>query len=124
MTSAVVLPWPPAELNPNKRLHWAVKRKHVKAYRDACCLLAREAGLSVDWEGDVCLWVNFYPPDRRRRDDDNLVAAFKAGRDGMADALGVDDKRFRVYPYLHESPVKGGKVSVTLTTMPTMEDAP
>ena len=48
--------------------------------------LEREAGIAVDWDGDVHLWVDFYPPDKRRRDDDNVIAAFKAGRDGLADA--------------------------------------
>ena len=83
MTCSVVLPWPPKELNPNKRLHWSTKRKHVAKYRAMCFALAREAGIAVDWDGDVHLWVDFYPPDKRRRDDDNVIAAFKAGRDGL-----------------------------------------
>ena len=28
--------------------------------------LEREAGIAVDWDGDVHLWVDFYPPDKRR----------------------------------------------------------
>ena len=32
----------------------------------------------------------------RRRDDDNLVAGLKWARDGIAQALGVDDSVFRV----------------------------
>jgi hypothetical protein len=40
------------------------------------------------------LSLNFYPRDRRKRDDDNLIASFKSGRDGIADALGVDDVNF------------------------------
>ena len=33
---------------------------------------------------------------RRRRDDDNLAASCKAYRDGIADALGIDDFRLRL----------------------------
>ena len=124
MTREVILPWPPSALNPNKRLHWAQKRKHAKAYRDACCMLSKQAKLAVDWDGDIALWVDFFPPDRRSRDDDNLVAAFKSGRDGLADALGVDDKRFRVLPYLQITPYPLGYVRVRLTPMPKQEDAP
>ena len=109
----VELPWPPAELNPNKRLHWSVKRKHVATYRSQCAWLAKQARLAVHWDGDVHVWIDFFPPDKRRRDDDNLVAAFKAGRDGLADALGIDDARFRIHPYLHTS--VAGKVVVRLT---------
>ena len=75
--------------------------------------LEREAGIAVDWDGDVHLWVDFYPPDKRRRDDDNVIAAFKAGRDGLADALRIDDSRFRLHPYLQTKP--GGFVLVKMT---------
>ena len=64
-------------------------------------------------EGDLHLWIDFYPPDRRHRDDDNLTAAFKAGRDGIADALKVNDKRFRSHPYVKD--VTGGLVKVRIT---------
>lgn len=35
--------------------------------------------------------LTFYLPDARSRDDDNLAAACKAYRDGIADALQIDD---------------------------------
>jgi crossover junction endodeoxyribonuclease RusA len=34
-------------------------------------------------------------PDKRHRDADNCLAAAKAGLDGMADALGVNDRHFQ-----------------------------
>ena len=43
----------------------------------------------------VAIDLTFYPPDRRHRDDDNMLAAMKAGRDGLADALGVNDHKFK-----------------------------
>ena len=114
----VTLPWPPKELSPNARVHWSKKSKSAKAYRLACYVLALEAGLrSVDWEGKVHIWLDFYPPDKRQRDDDNLVASFKSGRDGLADALGIDDKRFVCHPMVREQ--IGGMVKITLTPGPT-----
>lgn len=35
--------------------------------------------------------ITFFRPDRREYDKDNLVARFKAGQDGLADVLKVDD---------------------------------
>jgi crossover junction endodeoxyribonuclease RusA len=117
----VTLPWPPKELNPNASLHWTAKRKAARLYRAACNVVALQAGLrkgSVTWEGDIHVWIDFYPSDRRARDDDNLIAAFKAGRDGLADALGVDDKRFRIHPYVMTQ--IGGMVKVRLSPGPSL----
>jgi len=95
----IVMPWPPKELSPNWRGHWARKAKAAKLYRMACRLAVLKS-LSQDqvqqarqW-GQLELSLNFYPRDRRKRDDDNLIASFKSGRDGIADALGVDDANF------------------------------
>ena len=117
MNFSVTLPWPPKELSPNVRLHWAQKSKHAKAYRMACFALAHQAKLAKpETEGRVHLWIDFYPPDRRHRDDDNMIAAFKAGRDGLADALGIDDKRFVCHPFVRDE--VGGMVKVRLTVGP------
>lgn len=90
----VVLPWPPRDLSPNARVHWAAKARHARAYREACYLLAKQARLVAPSTERIVLSIEFLPPDRRLRDDDNIIASFKAGRDGIADALGVDDRRF------------------------------
>jgi crossover junction endodeoxyribonuclease RusA len=112
----IVLPWPPKELNPNKRHHWRIVRPIAKSYREACAVLTKQSGFSVDWEGDVHVWIDFYPPDRRARDDDNMISAFKAGRDGIADALGINDRRFRIHPYVKNE--IGGMVKVRFTRGP------
>ena len=113
----LTLPWPPKDLNPNSRVHWTKRSKAAKAYKMACFTLALEAGWrSVDWDGDIHIWIDFYPPDRRQRDDDNCIAAFKSGRDGIANALDVNDTRFRIHPYVKD--VVGGMVKVRLTKGP------
>ncbi len=70
----------------------------------------------MPWDGDIHLWIDFYPPDRRHRDDDNMIAAFKSGRDGLADALKVNDKRFRSHPYVRDE--IGGMVRVRFSPGP------
>lgn len=97
--STVVLPWPPKELSPNARMHYMALHRAKKAYRTACWLQARKAGMSAATlmgadEAEVHLI--FYPPDRRNRDMDNMIASMKAGLDGLADALKVDDSAFHV----------------------------
>ena len=100
MNIEFTLPWPPQVLNPNKRVHWAKRAKAAKAYRAECgwqvrssITIGKLADLTIP-EGKLHLWIEFYPPDRRARDDDNMLSSFKSGRDGVADALGVNDNRF------------------------------
>lgn len=119
MTRLVIeLPWPSRDLSPNARVHWARKSKAAKKYRADCHLLAKAAGVRITWDGPAHLWITFYPPDRRPRDDDNLIASFKSGRDGIADALGVDDKRFRIHPWVSDQVRKGGAFEVVITNGP------
>lgn len=92
----LVLPYPHKDLNPNKRIHWSKKHKLAHDLRFHCKILAMKVHKpAVDVEGKLNLQFTFYPPDNRRRDLDNVIAAFKAGFDGLADAWGVDDQHFR-----------------------------
>lgn len=114
----LMLPWPPSILSPNSRAHWSVKSKAAKDYRATCGWLTKAEKVVIDWDGVVHMWITFYPPDKRHRDDDNLISAFKSGRDGIADALGINDKRFRIYPWLSTETVNGGQVRVAFTDGP------
>lgn len=111
------LPWPAPELSPNSRVHWARKAPKVKHARMAAFALlsasvpARERKL--DWP-KVGVRVEFFPPDRRHRDRDNIQASCKAYFDGISDAIGIDDRHF-VPTYSLGDPVKGGLVRVTLS---------
>lgn len=91
---SVVFPWPPKELSPNASIHWAKKAKFKKAYRETCWALTLEAKLETNSLGKIPIEITFYPPDRRHRDADNMVASIKAGLDGLADALKVNDRQF------------------------------
>ncbi len=113
----IVLAWPHRDLHPNSRMHWGRKAKAVKAARYQAGLAAMVAG----WQavalppGRLHLWLDFYPPDRRRRDDDGLLSSMKAARDGIADTLGIDDARFVSHPYLRDEIRAGGEVHVRIT---------
>ncbi len=109
----VLLPWPPKVLSPNARSHWATRSRAAKAYRNSCLLHAKLVGLTAP-AGRLLLVIEFMPPNRQRRDDDNLIAAFKSGRDGLADALGVDDCLFVTQCSLSTEVRPGGAVRVTL----------
>lgn len=99
----VICPYPPAILNPNNRAHWSKKRPVAKAYRRECWAVALAAGLHLKTlpDGKIRVRLDFFPPDAARRDDDNAAASFKAGRDGIADAMKVDDSRFATSPEFH-----------------------
>lgn len=113
--SEIILSWPDKRLSPNARGHWALKAKAASSYRREGYIAAKASGVVVDWGGLVCVSLYFYPPDRRVRDDDNLVSALKSARDGIADALSVNDSRFLTLPpNMMTEVVKGGKVAVVL----------
>ena len=101
---SVTLPLPSRALNPNTRTHWAVKAKAVQVYRGEAKTVTRvairEAGLDVPPWGDVEIMVRatFWFRVNRRRDRDNAQASLKSALDGIADAVGVDDVRFVMFP--------------------------
>lgn len=106
----LVLPWPPKELSPNARIHRLAKARAAKTYREACWALTKQAKLVP---AGMHLKVTFVPPTRQPRDLDNCLAAIKSGIDGMADALGVNDRDFRPIT-IDISPDIGGMVIVEL----------
>ena len=110
-----MLPWPPSILSPNARAHWSKKSRVVNLYRMDCAWLTKAARLRIDWDGIVHVSITFYPPDRRHRHMDNCIASAKALFDGVADALRVNDSRFRIHPWLSDEVVKGGAVKVRLS---------
>jgi crossover junction endodeoxyribonuclease RusA len=112
--TTITLPWPPVELNPNSRVHYQALARATKAYREACGWCVREHGIFTDLPIPLPMVLEFYPPDRREYDRDNLLARFKAGMDGLADGLKIDDKHF--VPTIRLMPNIGGMVKVILGT--------
>ena len=111
----IILPWPPSQLSPNTRQHWAVTAKAKKLYRAACATQARLQGIDRMAVNAVHLKLTFCPPTRRRFDLDNLLARMKSGLDGLADVIEVDDSRWTLEISKSSEPTKGGLVHVTIT---------
>jgi crossover junction endodeoxyribonuclease RusA len=110
----LILPWPPKDLSPNSRKHYQALARIKKAYREACAWTARQQGAGrIDAER-LAVHLEFVPPDRRHRDWDNMLAAFKAGADGLADVIGVDDHYWRIS--FNVADEVGGMVRVRIET--------
>jgi crossover junction endodeoxyribonuclease RusA len=86
----IFFPWLDSRLSPNKRID---RRALIGVKQDAKSLamfLTRESRL-VLLETDLQIKITFCPPDKRRRDLDNLYATFKPYQDGIFEAMGLDD---------------------------------
>ena len=92
----LLLPWLDSNLSPNARLHWAAKAKRTREYKAYVGIVVNDA-MHQRGEGleppCTAQWV-FVPPDKRRRDVDNMVS--NTGMKAAVDAcvlfgLLVDD---------------------------------
>lgn len=118
ITITVSLPWPSKHLSPNGRPKLREKMREKKEARKSAHALTLEA-VGRTAVGSVSrMHVLWCQPDRRSRDDDNLIASFKAYRDGIALALKVDDATFRPEHDVDGPITAGGLVMVTIEAMP------
>ncbi len=94
----VSLPFPDPSLFPNRRngKHWTATNAAKVAAREWAEKAAKQAqGAFIPNDGTLPISIVFVAPDGRHRDLDNCLSAAKAQIDGIADALGVNDRRFR-----------------------------
>ena len=115
----IVLGWPPSDLSPNKRLHWAKLAAAKKEYRKNCMSASREQlkkyrGVTENIPERLVLEMTFIPPDKRSYDRDNLVARMKSGIDGLSDALRINDKRFNTVISTMDQDYLGGFVKIRI----------
>jgi crossover junction endodeoxyribonuclease RusA len=112
----IELPWPPSALLPNAASPGAWRRKQTaaKSFRADCAIMCRAQGLSKTHLEKAHLTIRFCPPDRRRRDLDNMLASFKQGVDAVSEAIGLDDYHFGM-TIMRGEPVKGGSVIVEVS---------
>jgi len=105
----LTLPWPAEALHSNSRAHWAVKARATKDARNHAWAVAMEAP-RIETMPDALIFVECYPPTLRG-DPHNIPIALKPYLDGIADAMGCDDRAFRVdYPTVWAGSGKPGKV--------------
>ena len=85
---------PPLSVNAARRVHWARVHREHRLWSDtaaAACLAAIPAAARKRL-GAVHIVLRVRPPDRRKRDSDNLVAhLLKPVKDGIAWALDLPD---------------------------------
>lgn len=79
----------------NRRDHWAVKAKRARLQRNVCRVAVSAAHKmpikDISILQDMRLVITLTRIGPRRLDCDNLNSACKACRDGIADAIGVND---------------------------------
>lgn len=111
----IELPFPPAILSghANGNATWS-KIATTKQFRGWARQAVLGAGKIVIPEtGDIRVHWHFVMPDRRT-DRGNAYRRCKALEDGIADALGVNDRRFLPSISFEPEPCKPGKVVVTV----------
>jgi Holliday junction resolvase RusA-like endonuclease len=91
--SVIVLPWPPASLSGHANGHWRTKAAITRKYRETALYATKAVKPSVPATGDILVTIEFVPPNRRS-DRANYPNRVKAYLDGIAEALGVNDRRF------------------------------
>lgn len=115
----VALPFPPSDLSGHNNGQWWDKNKVVASYRAEAFHLTRAAqraaGYKVPASGDIAVLFTFYPPDNRG-DRVNYPNRMKPQIDGVAEALGVNDKRFLPFFRFCEN-VKPGSVEARVIPM-------
>ena len=110
----LTLPWPPRITHQNGRPgHWHQRAAATKAYRKACAETAWRAGVTPI-ETWAVVSIEFQPPTGGKYPDkDGMIGGFKAGQDGLADAMGADDGEF--WPdYIKGKQVAGGQIIAIL----------
>ena len=73
-------------LSPNARHHWRVRQAPKKEAYEAGFYAALEVysvGADTPLTGDLRVTYRVHPPNKRRRDLDNIVASLKSAVDGV-----------------------------------------
>lgn len=95
----ITLPWPDTSLMPNRKngRHWGgTQAAKVRARQDGYFGAKKALGTSELVSQDrMPVKITFVAPDARLRDIDNMLACIKPQLDGIAQALRIDDSRFR-----------------------------
>lgn len=114
--AVIYLPWPDWGLSPNKTKgsHWAPVNDLRSIARIAGQDAARDWHNVIGRGATVTAVILWEPPDNRWRDDDNLIGALKSYRDGVADAIGFNDRQIMNSVMLRQPAIPQGKVTLEL----------
>jgi crossover junction endodeoxyribonuclease RusA len=111
---AITLPWPDKLLWPRSRPHWAVKARVTSVAKALAFYTAKANKPTLYGSSELVVKVVGNAPSKRSYDGDNLQAACKAYFDGIAAAIGIDDKHWRFDGVTKGDPVKGGQVVIII----------
>lgn len=76
----------------NARMHWSENARKAKIHRTSALYAAMSAGIRPLAKGTAKITLTRIFAGRRKAfDSDGLAIACKSVRDGLADALGIDD---------------------------------
>jgi crossover junction endodeoxyribonuclease RusA len=120
MNNPILLPFPDRRLSPNARMNHFALHKVKQEARQVGYFAAQESGLRFQ-DVDLQAFIKINPPDNRARDDDNILASLKSYRDGIFEALGINDKVVRLSTHAMGKVKRRGLVTIWL--MP-LEDLP
>lgn len=119
----VRLPWPPTATSPNAsgQGKWRAKNGAARAYKQACaweCAIRQVRPMDCD---AVDVEVTFCPPSLRRYDLDNQLARVKHALDAVAEAIDVDDSKWRSMRLIRGPKVKDGCVVVHIQPLQNIQ---
>jgi len=89
-----------------------------KSCRRDCGLIAKLSGLGKINADALDVKVTFFPPDKRRRDLDNMLASLKSGLDGVSDVVGIDDSKWTLSVSKAATIERNGMVKLELNWTP------
>jgi len=114
--AVVVLPWPDPRLSPNnsKGKHWGGISDAREDARANGALAARnyKGAIAPGEPVEMVAWIT--PPDRRRRDLDNIHASLKSYIDGAAEEIGFDDYQIETVILRREPHEAPGAITIEL----------
>ncbi len=120
-TISVTLAWPDDRLWPNTmtRNRYALARLRSEQRTAAAWATVdalRGAAFVKHKKGArYAVHITAHSPTKRTRDDDNLLAALKSARDGVADMLGVNDKHWDAGTVTWDAPTPRGGIVYTVS---------
>lgn len=97
----------------NQREHWTVRHRRAKRERTKAWVHCRQAGV---WPSkrpaQIVVTLTRHAPCKL--DSDNVCGALKSTRDGVADALGIDDGSELVEWRYEQEKAKGYSVTIRI----------
>ena len=114
----LTLPWPPSINHYWRRVgpRTLISREGRAFRRNVCALLGGGGPRKPPAGGRIALAMDAFPPDRRRRDLDNIA---KPVLDVLEHAgIYEDDSQVDLLLTRRREPLKGGKLEVRLDDMP------